>query len=347
MERWNPFSRIRVIGDPARTIKPSGWGFSTTLPAAMTARELHLDIDSYAGTELTAFNGDTSSVGHLKYDVTNVVHYLRPVVRRRRGRHRRRPRHPLGAGLQPAPRHRRRNQSEHSRAGQRPVRRLHRSSRSRPAGALRQRRGAQLPGSDDGARRHHPDLADRHLGGDGQRRVRADRELALHARGLDPVPGSAVAARRAVGLALVLRRSARRGLPQRGAGDGGAAATRRDAPAGSLRDRPGEAGGSGRRTGRHRHDPGVARSAHARRSRHARIGRGAAEVRHRPEPAHVDRRHLRGDRQRRPPAGAARRPIRSTSARRPTTARSSSTCSACGMSSTSPAGRIRASSRST
>ena len=78
VERWNPFSRIRVIGDPARTIKPSGWGFSTTLPAAMTARELHLDIDSYAGTELTAFNGDTSSVGHLKYDVTNVVHYLRP-----------------------------------------------------------------------------------------------------------------------------------------------------------------------------------------------------------------------------------------------------------------------------
>ncbi len=78
VERWNPFSRIRVIGDPARTIKPSGWGFSTTLPAAMTARELHLDIDSYAGTELTAFNGDTSSVGHLKYDVTNIVHYLRP-----------------------------------------------------------------------------------------------------------------------------------------------------------------------------------------------------------------------------------------------------------------------------
>jgi hypothetical protein len=77
VERWNPFSRIRVIGDPARTIKPSGWGFSTALPASMTARELHLDIDSYAGTELTAFNGDPATVGHLKYDVTNVVHYLR------------------------------------------------------------------------------------------------------------------------------------------------------------------------------------------------------------------------------------------------------------------------------
>ena len=77
VERWNPFSRIRVIGDPAKTMRPSGWGFSTTLPPELTARELHLDIDSYAGTELTAFNGDPASVQHLKYDVTNVAHYLR------------------------------------------------------------------------------------------------------------------------------------------------------------------------------------------------------------------------------------------------------------------------------
>ena len=78
VERWNPFSRIRVIGDPARSMRPSGWGFSATLPSDLTARELHLDIDSYAGTELTAFNGDPASVQHLKYDVTNVAHYIRP-----------------------------------------------------------------------------------------------------------------------------------------------------------------------------------------------------------------------------------------------------------------------------
>ena len=78
VERWNPFSRIRVIGDPAREIKPSGWGFSPTLPQDLKARELHLDIDSYAGTELTAFDGSPATVEHLKYDVTNVVHYLRP-----------------------------------------------------------------------------------------------------------------------------------------------------------------------------------------------------------------------------------------------------------------------------
>jgi hypothetical protein len=78
VEKWNSFSRIRVVGDPTRAIRPSGWGLSGRLPAGLTAHELHLDIDSYAGTELTAFHGNTDDVAHLKYDVTNVVHYLRP-----------------------------------------------------------------------------------------------------------------------------------------------------------------------------------------------------------------------------------------------------------------------------
>ena len=80
-ERWNPFSRIRVFGDPSRVMKPSGWGMSATLPPELRTRELHLDIDSYAGTELTAFDGDVSKVQHLKYDVTNIAHYLRPSSR--------------------------------------------------------------------------------------------------------------------------------------------------------------------------------------------------------------------------------------------------------------------------
>ncbi len=78
VERWNSFSRIRVIGDQNRVVKPSGWGLSATLPADKRAREMHLDIDSYAGTELTAYNGDPETVSHLRYDVTNVAHYLRP-----------------------------------------------------------------------------------------------------------------------------------------------------------------------------------------------------------------------------------------------------------------------------
>ena len=78
VERWNSFSRIRVIGDAERAIRPSGWGLSSALPPDRTAHELHLDIDSYAGTELTRYDGNPGSVDHLKYDVTNVAHYLRP-----------------------------------------------------------------------------------------------------------------------------------------------------------------------------------------------------------------------------------------------------------------------------
>ena len=78
VEKWNSFSRVRVIGNPDRPIKPSGWGLSATLPAGLTTRELHMDIDSYAGTEITAYSGDPAALEHLKYDVTNVAHYLRP-----------------------------------------------------------------------------------------------------------------------------------------------------------------------------------------------------------------------------------------------------------------------------
>ena len=78
VEKWNSFSRVRVIGDPNKVVRPSGWGLSSALPPDRRARELHLDIDSYAGTELTAYHGDPADVEHLKYDVTNVVHYLRP-----------------------------------------------------------------------------------------------------------------------------------------------------------------------------------------------------------------------------------------------------------------------------
>lgn len=78
VEKWNSFSRVRVIGDGDKYVRPSGWGLSAMLPASRTARELHLDIDSYAGTELTRYSGNTAEVEHLKYDVTNVAHYLRP-----------------------------------------------------------------------------------------------------------------------------------------------------------------------------------------------------------------------------------------------------------------------------
>ncbi len=51
-------------------------GIESTVPPTRL-RQLQLDIDSWAGTVMTHFDGDFSTVAHLKYDVTNVGYYLR------------------------------------------------------------------------------------------------------------------------------------------------------------------------------------------------------------------------------------------------------------------------------
>jgi hypothetical protein len=76
-ERWNSFSRIRISGDPATPRPPVGWGLSSTVPAAAKARQLGLDIDSSTGTTLTALDGGLDRLQYLRYDVTNLVHYIR------------------------------------------------------------------------------------------------------------------------------------------------------------------------------------------------------------------------------------------------------------------------------
>jgi hypothetical protein len=75
-EKWNAFSRVQVDGTDNPT-RPWGWGLSTTLPDTYRIRQLFIYIDSFAGTVLTNFNGDTSKVDYLKYEVTNLAHYVR------------------------------------------------------------------------------------------------------------------------------------------------------------------------------------------------------------------------------------------------------------------------------
>jgi hypothetical protein len=76
-EEWNSYSRVRVVEDtgPQRIF---GWGLSPTLSPIQTVKELKLDIDAGAATVLTQFDGDLSKLNFLKYDVTNMVHYIRP-----------------------------------------------------------------------------------------------------------------------------------------------------------------------------------------------------------------------------------------------------------------------------
>jgi Spermine/spermidine synthase domain len=78
-EKWNSFSRIAIAGDPSRPTPPDGWGISSAYPSAQRlVRQLQLGVDAGAGTILTAFHGDFKEVDFLKFDVTNMVHYIRP-----------------------------------------------------------------------------------------------------------------------------------------------------------------------------------------------------------------------------------------------------------------------------
>jgi spermidine synthase len=77
-EKWNAFSRIRIDGDPSKTSPPSGWGLSLSYPEGAQVRQLLLSIDASAGAVVTGYDGTRESIEHLRYDVTNLAHYIRP-----------------------------------------------------------------------------------------------------------------------------------------------------------------------------------------------------------------------------------------------------------------------------
>lgn len=78
-EKWNSFSRVSVSGEPNRLRKPINWeGLSQKYPPEMKVRQLHMTIDASAGTQLTAFDGDFDKLEFLKYEISNLPHYMRP-----------------------------------------------------------------------------------------------------------------------------------------------------------------------------------------------------------------------------------------------------------------------------
>lgn len=90
-ERWNAFSRITVR---PHSDHPFGWGLSDTLPPETRVGQKLISIDAIADTVLTQFKGNKGEnnqegklddnlqdIHHLQYDVTNLVHHLRPQAR--------------------------------------------------------------------------------------------------------------------------------------------------------------------------------------------------------------------------------------------------------------------------
>ena len=73
-EKWNSYSRI-AVAFPRRE-RPFGWGLSDTHQILTPLNQLRLNIDASAETVLTEFHGDLGTLGHLKYDVTNIAQTL-------------------------------------------------------------------------------------------------------------------------------------------------------------------------------------------------------------------------------------------------------------------------------
>jgi hypothetical protein len=81
-EKWNAFSYIQIFGDPTTKSVPWGVGISPTYPInERRIGQLLLFIDAGAGTVLTAFDGDLNDIEHLKFDLRNLVHYIRQDAR--------------------------------------------------------------------------------------------------------------------------------------------------------------------------------------------------------------------------------------------------------------------------
>ncbi|TFG78746.1 MAG: hypothetical protein E4H23_07200 [Chrysiogenales bacterium] len=75
-EKWNSYARVAIRQQPRS--EPFGWGLSDRTPVTRPPlQQLYMDIDATAGTVLTQFNGDLNSLEYLKYDITNIAHFIR------------------------------------------------------------------------------------------------------------------------------------------------------------------------------------------------------------------------------------------------------------------------------
>ena len=75
--RWNSFSRVAVHGNPQVRKRPVGWGLSNNFNPTRGIRRLTMLIDAHAATNMINYTGNPAEVEYLKYDIINLVHYLR------------------------------------------------------------------------------------------------------------------------------------------------------------------------------------------------------------------------------------------------------------------------------
>jgi len=74
-QRWTPMSFVTVR--PADE-KAWGWGIDPALVTGIKSHHHFVEMDCHAGTPLYEFEGDFNKVDFLKFDVSNLVHSIRP-----------------------------------------------------------------------------------------------------------------------------------------------------------------------------------------------------------------------------------------------------------------------------
>ncbi|MFH1367788.1 MAG: hypothetical protein ABII64_01550 [Elusimicrobiota bacterium] len=75
LEKWNSFSRVVVYKRANES--PQYWGPSSKAPKNILIPQHRMNIDGEAGTVLRRFSS-MSDIEHLRYDIPNVVYFLRP-----------------------------------------------------------------------------------------------------------------------------------------------------------------------------------------------------------------------------------------------------------------------------
>ncbi|MBU0754843.1 MAG: hypothetical protein KJ645_06855 [Planctomycetes bacterium] len=77
-EKWNSFSRVAIFEEKElRGHELFAWGLSPIYSEKAVVRQRIMNIDASAGTVLTKYTGKAEELDHLKYDLTNLAHYLR------------------------------------------------------------------------------------------------------------------------------------------------------------------------------------------------------------------------------------------------------------------------------
>ena len=74
-ERWNTFSRVRVV--PLGESTPFGWGLARTPSTKIDQK--YLDIDADASTVITRWNDDIRNLSYLQSDVINAAYLVQPL----------------------------------------------------------------------------------------------------------------------------------------------------------------------------------------------------------------------------------------------------------------------------